>query len=218
MRSFLKQISSPSSDEVDVPAESNITANILRRFMECLKNVEKENFAAIFRIENSSIILPFARKEELKVVAEEIGETVAQEMKVADLRDLIFGSEAYKNDPESVENFEFDSSLEGGGGLITAGESSKSSDMLYSKASSSDAKEELISASASGSRDCKVLFPMEGQQPLVKAQCRQKQNSFEKTKCAPLTVNTLFGKSAVSTFMSDFCTTGAGKCPAGKKF
>ncbi|GBN32229.1 hypothetical protein AVEN_78362-1 [Araneus ventricosus] len=76
--------------------------------------------------------------------------------------------------------FKFDASnfamvgLEGGGGLITAGESSKSSDMLYSKASSSDAEEELISASASDSRDCNILFPMEGEQPLVKAQCQQK--------------------------------------------
>ncbi|GBN27510.1 Transposable element Tcb1 transposase [Araneus ventricosus] len=43
--------------------------------------------------------------------------------------------------------------LEGGGGLIAAGESSKSSDMLYSKASSFDAEEELISASASDSPD-----------------------------------------------------------------
>ncbi|GBM73081.1 hypothetical protein AVEN_17665-1 [Araneus ventricosus] len=48
--------------------------------------------------------------------------------------------------------------LEGGGGLITAGESSKSSDMLYSKASSSDAEEELISASASDSRDYRSIF------------------------------------------------------------
>ncbi|GBN55125.1 hypothetical protein AVEN_10524-1 [Araneus ventricosus] len=47
--------------------------------------------------------------------------------------------------------------LEEGGGLITAGESSKSSDMSYSKASSSDG-EELISASASDSRDCKTVF------------------------------------------------------------
>ncbi|GBO36898.1 hypothetical protein AVEN_96254-1 [Araneus ventricosus] len=56
-------------------------------------------------------------------------------------------------------------SLEGGEGLITAGESSKSSDMLYSKASSSDKEEELISASASDSRDCKILFPVEEEQP-----------------------------------------------------
>ncbi|GBM82090.1 hypothetical protein AVEN_30673-1 [Araneus ventricosus] len=48
--------------------------------------------------------------------------------------------------------------LEEGGGLITAGESSKSSDMSYSKASSSDKEEELISASASDSRDCKTVF------------------------------------------------------------
>ncbi|GBN17305.1 hypothetical protein AVEN_131250-1 [Araneus ventricosus] len=48
--------------------------------------------------------------------------------------------------------------LEEGGGLITAGESSKSSDMLYSKASSSDAEEEFISASASDSQDCKIHF------------------------------------------------------------
>ncbi|GBM56235.1 hypothetical protein AVEN_188091-1, partial [Araneus ventricosus] len=48
--------------------------------------------------------------------------------------------------------------LEEGGGLITAGESSKSSDLSYSKASSSDKEEELISASASDSRDCKTVF------------------------------------------------------------
>ncbi|GBM35025.1 hypothetical protein AVEN_240381-1 [Araneus ventricosus] len=55
-------------------------------------------------------------------------------------------------------------SLEEGGGLITAGESSKSSDMSYSKASSSDKEEELISASASDSGDCKTVFLMEGEQ------------------------------------------------------
>ncbi|GBN92770.1 hypothetical protein AVEN_247809-1 [Araneus ventricosus] len=38
--------------------------------------------------------------------------------------------------------------LEEGGGQITAGETSKSSDMLYSNVSPSDAEEELISASA----------------------------------------------------------------------
>ncbi|GBO26692.1 hypothetical protein AVEN_40054-1 [Araneus ventricosus] len=52
--------------------------------------------------------------------------------------------------------------LEESGGLMTAGESSKSSDMLYSNVSSSDEKEELISASASDSRDCKIFLPMEG--------------------------------------------------------
>ncbi|GBL72846.1 hypothetical protein AVEN_128046-1 [Araneus ventricosus] len=54
-------ISSPSSneEEVDVPAEPNIievqakdAVHILRRFMECSENLEKEDFAAIFRIEN----------------------------------------------------------------------------------------------------------------------------------------------------------------------
>ncbi|GBN23611.1 hypothetical protein AVEN_15334-1, partial [Araneus ventricosus] len=50
-------------------------------------------------------MLPFARKEELRVVAEEIGETATLEMKVADLREIILGSKAYKNDPESVNNF-----------------------------------------------------------------------------------------------------------------
>ncbi|GBL82930.1 hypothetical protein AVEN_106434-1 [Araneus ventricosus] len=54
-------ISSPSSDEeeVDVPAEPKITAtqakdavHILQSFMECSENMEKEDFAAIFRIEN----------------------------------------------------------------------------------------------------------------------------------------------------------------------
>ncbi|GBL81417.1 hypothetical protein AVEN_143702-1 [Araneus ventricosus] len=53
-------ISSPLSDEEeeDVPVEPNITAaqaknavDILQRFMECSENVEKEDFAAIFRIE-----------------------------------------------------------------------------------------------------------------------------------------------------------------------
>ncbi|GBN98800.1 hypothetical protein AVEN_87926-1, partial [Araneus ventricosus] len=48
--------------------------------------------------------------------------------------------------------------LEESEGLVTAGESSKSSDMLDSKASSSEKEEELISASASDSRDCKILF------------------------------------------------------------
>ncbi|GBN02031.1 Fatty acid synthase [Araneus ventricosus] len=51
-----------------------------------------------------------------------------------------------------------DAGLEEGGGLVTAGEYSKSSDMSYSKASSSDAEEELISASAPDSRDCKSAF------------------------------------------------------------
>ncbi|GBN09995.1 hypothetical protein AVEN_273366-1, partial [Araneus ventricosus] len=59
--------------------------------------------------------------------------------------------------------------LEGGGGLITAGESSKSSDMLYSKAPSSDAEEELISASASDSRDCKILFSNGGRTAIGKS-------------------------------------------------
>ncbi|GBM44057.1 hypothetical protein AVEN_223179-1 [Araneus ventricosus] len=48
--------------------------------------------------------------------------------------------------------------LEEGGGLITAGESSKSSDMLYSNVSPSDAEGDLISASASDSRDCNILL------------------------------------------------------------
>ncbi|GBN85711.1 hypothetical protein AVEN_22818-1 [Araneus ventricosus] len=50
-------------------------------------------------------MLPFARKEELRVVAEEIGKTATLEMKVADLREIILGSKAYKNDPEPVNNF-----------------------------------------------------------------------------------------------------------------
>ncbi|GBN20416.1 hypothetical protein AVEN_177695-1 [Araneus ventricosus] len=54
-------ISSPSrnEEEVDVPAEPNVTAAqaidavpILRSFMECSETVEKEDFAAIFRIEH----------------------------------------------------------------------------------------------------------------------------------------------------------------------
>ncbi|GBM80662.1 hypothetical protein AVEN_87568-1 [Araneus ventricosus] len=62
-----------------------------------------------------------------------------------------------------------DIGLEGGGGLIAAGESSKSSDMLYSKSSSSDAEEELISASASDSRDCKMLFSNGGRTAIGKS-------------------------------------------------
>ncbi|CAL1288217.1 unnamed protein product [Larinioides sclopetarius] len=50
-------------------------------------------------------MLPFARKEELRVVADQIGEVVTQEMKVAELRECILASEAYKTNPESVENF-----------------------------------------------------------------------------------------------------------------
>ncbi|GBL97318.1 hypothetical protein AVEN_155780-1 [Araneus ventricosus] len=50
-------------------------------------------------------MLPFAVKEDPRVVAEEIGETATLEMKVADLREIILGSKAYKNDPESVNNF-----------------------------------------------------------------------------------------------------------------
>ncbi|GBM81209.1 Transposon Ty3-I Gag-Pol polyprotein [Araneus ventricosus] len=65
-----------------------------------------------------------------------------------------FGSYRPLTMPFGLLNAPYCFSLEGGGGLITAGESSKSSDMLYSKASSSDAEEELISASASDSRDC----------------------------------------------------------------
>ncbi|GBN29224.1 hypothetical protein AVEN_151161-1 [Araneus ventricosus] len=62
-------------------------------------------------------------------------------------------------DLDTSANFvEYVESLEEGGGLVTAGESSKSSDMFYSKASSSDKEEELISASASDSRDCKTVF------------------------------------------------------------
>ncbi|GBM32595.1 hypothetical protein AVEN_195556-1 [Araneus ventricosus] len=45
--------------------------------------------------------------------------------------------------------------LEEGEGLLTAVESSKSSDVLYSKECSSDKEDELISASASYSRDLK---------------------------------------------------------------
>ncbi|GBM63384.1 hypothetical protein AVEN_64627-1 [Araneus ventricosus] len=66
------------------------------------------------------------------------------------------------------------SSLVQGGGLITLGESSKFSDMLYSKVSSSDKEEELISASASNFRDFKSFFLMAGEQPYVEVQCQQK--------------------------------------------
>ncbi|GBO07778.1 hypothetical protein AVEN_269149-1 [Araneus ventricosus] len=52
--------------------------------------------------------------------------------------------------------------LDEGGGLINAGESSKSSDMLYSNVSPSDAEEELISASASDSRVCNTLLSSGG--------------------------------------------------------
>ncbi|GBO10594.1 hypothetical protein AVEN_116552-1 [Araneus ventricosus] len=54
-------ISFPSSEEEEmgVPTEPNIIAiqakdavHILRRFMRCSENMEKEDFAAIFRIEN----------------------------------------------------------------------------------------------------------------------------------------------------------------------
>ncbi|GBN01786.1 hypothetical protein AVEN_57921-1 [Araneus ventricosus] len=48
--------------------------------------------------------------------------------------------------------------LEEGGGLITEAESSRSSDMLYTNVSPSDAEEELILASVSDSRDCKIIF------------------------------------------------------------
>ncbi|GBM81249.1 hypothetical protein AVEN_236451-1 [Araneus ventricosus] len=54
------------------------------------------------------------------------------------------------------------SGLEEDGGLVTACESSKSSDILYSNVSPSDAEEELISVSASDSRDCKTLFSPNG--------------------------------------------------------
>ncbi|GBM59026.1 hypothetical protein AVEN_7410-1 [Araneus ventricosus] len=56
---FPQTISSPSSDEeeVDVPADTNITAAPAKdaihiMFMECSGNAEKEDFAAIFWIEN----------------------------------------------------------------------------------------------------------------------------------------------------------------------
>ncbi|GBN55116.1 hypothetical protein AVEN_10517-1 [Araneus ventricosus] len=56
------------------------------------------------------------------------------------------GMEWISSKAEGIEEGKLERSLEGGGGLIAAGESSKSSDILYSKASSSDAEEELISA------------------------------------------------------------------------
>ncbi|GBN99249.1 hypothetical protein AVEN_202756-1 [Araneus ventricosus] len=101
--------------------------------------------------------------------------------------------------------------LEEGGGLITAGESSKSSDMLYSRHPLLMQREELISASASDSRDCKILFLMEGGAAIGKSSMSTEvglaitrgfnadwQNSFEKTKCAPLTVNaSLYGCNPV---------------------
>ncbi|GBM61019.1 hypothetical protein AVEN_264356-1 [Araneus ventricosus] len=58
--------------------------------------------------------------------------------------------------------------LEEGGGLMTAGESSKSSDMLYYNVSPSE-EEELISASASDSRDCKILFSNGGRTAIGKS-------------------------------------------------
>ncbi|GBN07407.1 hypothetical protein AVEN_8008-1 [Araneus ventricosus] len=54
-----KKVKMDDEEEVDVPEEYNITVaqakdaiHILRRVMECSENVEKEDFAAIFRIEN----------------------------------------------------------------------------------------------------------------------------------------------------------------------
>ncbi|GBO40941.1 hypothetical protein AVEN_102818-1 [Araneus ventricosus] len=58
---FSQTISSPSSDEeeVDVPADTNITAAQAKgavhiMFMECSENVEKEDFAAIFWVDKLS--------------------------------------------------------------------------------------------------------------------------------------------------------------------
>ncbi|GBO14731.1 hypothetical protein AVEN_59425-1 [Araneus ventricosus] len=72
-------------------------------------------------------------------------------------------------DPTAPPTTEPNKGLEEGGGLITAGESSKSSDMLYSKASSSDAGEELISASASDYRDCRSIFSNGGRTAIGKS-------------------------------------------------
>ncbi|GBO40286.1 hypothetical protein AVEN_190980-1 [Araneus ventricosus] len=85
-----------------------------------------------------------------------------------DISDLVFYS-PFEQDAIVILKKLMSSRLEEGGGLRTAGESSKSSDMLYSKASSSDAKEELISASASDSRDCKILFSNGGRTAIGKS-------------------------------------------------
>ncbi|GBO37798.1 hypothetical protein AVEN_16094-1 [Araneus ventricosus] len=71
--------------------------------------------------------------------------------------------------PEIAKLFFLVEGLGEGGGLITVDESSKSSDMLYSKASSSDKEEELISASASDSQDCKILFSNGGRTAIGKS-------------------------------------------------
>ncbi|GBM22730.1 hypothetical protein AVEN_81485-1 [Araneus ventricosus] len=54
-----------------------------------------------------------------------------------------------------------------GGGLTTFDESSKSSDILYSNVSPSDAEEELISASPSDFRHCTNIFSADGRTGIV---------------------------------------------------
>ncbi|GBM82543.1 hypothetical protein AVEN_29331-1 [Araneus ventricosus] len=77
--------------------------------------------------------------------------------------------------------------FEESGGLVTAGESSKSSDMLYSKASSADTKEELISASASDSRDCKSIFSNGGRTAIGRSSVSTEAEQFRENEvCSPL--------------------------------
>ncbi|GBM65954.1 hypothetical protein AVEN_152170-1 [Araneus ventricosus] len=94
--------------------------------------------------------------------------------------------QASKTVPLMLENF-VPLGLEEGGGLIIAGESSKSSDMLYSKASSSDKEEELISASASDSRDCKIVFFNGGRTAIGRSSVSTKAKQFRENElCSPL--------------------------------
>ncbi|XP_042899321.2 uncharacterized protein [Parasteatoda tepidariorum] len=46
-----------------------------------------------------------AKKEDLKLIAEEIGESINPDMKVIDLRNLILNSAHYKNDKDFIEQF-----------------------------------------------------------------------------------------------------------------
>ncbi|GFS48545.1 hypothetical protein TNCV_309751 [Trichonephila clavipes] len=46
-----------------------------------------------------------ARKEELILIADELGEKITPEMKVLDLKNLILNSEKYKNDKEFIDDY-----------------------------------------------------------------------------------------------------------------
>ncbi|GBN73862.1 hypothetical protein AVEN_189450-1 [Araneus ventricosus] len=78
-------------------------AEVILRYNDLLQKVRK--MVKLLERSPTKYDMHLQKKEELRVVAEEIGETVTQKMKVADLRKIILGSKAYKNDPESVENF-----------------------------------------------------------------------------------------------------------------